>query len=61
MIDGLRYLATFPMLLFQFPNPMWSADRGANILDGGAPFYDTYKTKDGEYMAVYVVLTWQEV
>lgn len=26
--------------------------RGENLLDGGAPFYDTYLTKDGKYMAV---------
>ena len=26
--------------------------RGANLLDGGAPFYDTYRTADGGYMAV---------
>jgi len=50
----VRYLATMPMMLFQFPNPMWTAERGVNLLDGGAPFYDTYKTKDGKYMAVYI-------
>lgn len=26
--------------------------RGSNMLDGGAPFYDTYETKDGKFMAV---------
>ena len=26
--------------------------RGANLLDGGAPFYDTYATSDGRYLAV---------
>ncbi|XP_077989586.1 alpha-methylacyl-CoA racemase-like [Glandiceps talaboti] len=26
--------------------------RGKNLLDTGAPFYNTYKTKDGKYMAV---------
>jgi alpha-methylacyl-CoA racemase len=31
----------------------WDADRrGANLLDGGAPFYDTYATADGGYLAV---------
>ena len=25
---------------------------GTNVLDGGAPFYDTYTTADGRYMAV---------
>ena len=26
--------------------------RGVNVLDGGAPYYSTYETKDGGYMAV---------
>lgn len=31
---------------------LWSRPRGENMLDSGAPFYDTYKTLDGKYMAV---------
>ena len=31
---------------------MWSRGRGRNMLDGGAPFYDTYETSDGKYVAV---------
>ena len=31
---------------------MWSPDRGANLLDGGAPFYACYRTSDDNYMAV---------
>ncbi len=27
-------------------------ERGTNMLDTGAPFYDVYETKDGRYMAV---------
>jgi alpha-methylacyl-CoA racemase len=30
----------------------WSDTRGANLLDGGAPFYDTYETQDGKWIAV---------
>ncbi len=30
----------------------WSDERGANLLDGGAPFYDTYKTRDGQFVAI---------
>ncbi len=30
----------------------WQPVRGANLLDSGAPFYDTYETADGEYMSV---------
>jgi alpha-methylacyl-CoA racemase len=31
---------------------MWVDSRQANLLDGGAPFYRTYRTADGEFMAV---------
>lgn len=31
---------------------MWDRGRGRNMLDGGAPFYDTYETADGKYVAV---------
>jgi alpha-methylacyl-CoA racemase len=30
----------------------WSSKRGENLLDGGAPFYDTYVCQDGRYVAV---------
>lgn len=30
----------------------WCQERGTNLLDGGAPFYDTYETADGRHMAV---------
>lgn len=30
----------------------WSEERGTNLLDTGAPFYDTYETADGRFMAV---------
>jgi alpha-methylacyl-CoA racemase len=31
---------------------MFARGRGSNMLDGGAPFYDTYETSDGKYVAV---------
>ncbi|MFD2767026.1 CaiB/BaiF CoA transferase family protein [Micromonospora eburnea] len=31
---------------------MWQDPRGVNLLDGGAPFYDTYRCADGRYLAV---------
>ncbi|MBF6548129.1 CaiB/BaiF CoA transferase family protein [Nocardia brasiliensis] len=31
---------------------LWNFPRGENMLDGGAPFYDTYECADGEYLAV---------
>jgi len=30
----------------------WEGARGCNLLDGGAPFYDVYETRDGGFMAV---------
>jgi alpha-methylacyl-CoA racemase len=30
----------------------WSEKRGENILDTGAPWYDTYATGDGKYVAI---------
>ena len=30
----------------------WEDERGVNILDTGAPFYDVYETADGRHMAV---------
>jgi alpha-methylacyl-CoA racemase len=50
MVDGAAYLASF---LYKFRSAgFWSDDRGANLLDGGAPFYETYRTKDDRYVAV---------
>ena len=31
---------------------IWSDARDANLLDGGAPFYDVYECADGEYVAL---------
>ena len=30
----------------------WSDARGTNLLDGGAPFYGTYETSDGKWVAL---------
>ena len=30
----------------------WSADRGTNLLDGGAHFYGTYATSDGKHVSI---------
>ncbi|KAL9091322.1 MAG: hypothetical protein Q9165_004956 [Trypethelium subeluteriae] len=50
MVDGSAYLASMPRLAMK--GPMWDEPRGENFLDGGCPWYDTYETKDGGYMAV---------
>ena len=31
---------------------MWSDERGTNLLDTGAPYYDTYECADGRHVAV---------
>jgi alpha-methylacyl-CoA racemase len=50
MVDGTANLCAF---LYGFKaSGLWPGERGTNILDSGAPFYDTYETADGGYMAV---------
>lgn len=49
MTEGSALLAA---MIWGFrANGRWRDERGANILDTGAPFYDTYRCKDG-YVAV---------
>ncbi|SEP06730.1 CaiB/BaiF CoA transferase family protein [Aquisalimonas asiatica] len=31
---------------------VWSNERGTNLLDGGAPFYDTYTCADGRHISI---------
>jgi alpha-methylacyl-CoA racemase len=50
MVDGAAYLMA-PMYAM-FSQGTWSDRRGVNVLDGGAPFYDVYETKDGKWLAV---------
>ncbi|BFG72524.1 CaiB/BaiF CoA-transferase family protein [Paraburkholderia terrae] len=33
----------------------WREQRASNLLDGGTPWYDSYRTRDGHYMAVGAV------
>lgn len=51
MLDGVQHLSTF---LHKFhATGLWDANApGTNVLDSGAPFYDTYECKDGNFMAV---------
>jgi alpha-methylacyl-CoA racemase len=50
MVDGVASLMT--MFWSMRANGGWSDERGTNLLDGGAPYYDTYECADGEYVAV---------
>ncbi len=62
MVDGAANLASFIFGMRQ--GGVWENERGDNLLDSGAPFYDVYETADGGFLAVgalepqfYAVLT----
>ncbi|MFE6666274.1 CaiB/BaiF CoA transferase family protein [Streptomyces sp. NPDC057697] len=50
IVDGAAHLAT--MIHGMLAAGGWQDRRGSNLLDGGCPFYGTYETADGQYMAV---------
>jgi alpha-methylacyl-CoA racemase len=50
MTDGAALLMTMTYGLFNAG--LWTTEPGANLLDGGAPFYDVYETADGKHVAV---------
>lgn len=50
MVDGAASLIT--MIYAMHGIGAWQDRRGANLLDGGAPFYDTYECADGKFMSV---------
>ena len=50
MVDGAAYLAA---MVYGFRSAgQWEDQRGVNILDTGAPWYDVYETSDGKWLAV---------
>ncbi|MFJ5557437.1 CaiB/BaiF CoA transferase family protein [Streptomyces sp. NPDC093250] len=50
IVDGTAHLST--MIHGMLAAGAWQDRRGANLLDGGCPYYGTYETADGEHMAV---------
>ncbi|MBV9516136.1 MAG: CoA transferase, partial [Mycobacteriaceae bacterium] len=50
MVDGVSILAQMQWTMKAVGT--LSDDRESGLLDGGAPFYRTYETSDGKYMAV---------
>lgn len=50
MCEGTGLLAQ--MMWSLRANGQWFTGRGGNVLDGSAPFYDTYECADGRYVAV---------
>ncbi len=50
MTDGTAVLMS---MIWGFrANGIWSDDRGTNLLDTGAHFYDTYETADGNWLSI---------
>ena len=50
MTDGAAALMS---MIWGFKaNGMWGEDRGTNMLDTGAHFYDTYETSDGKWLSI---------
>lgn len=50
MVDGASVLAQ--MMWSLLGQGIWRDERGVNLLDGGAPFYDVYGCADGRHVAV---------
>jgi alpha-methylacyl-CoA racemase len=50
MVDGAAYLAAGIFGLHS--QGSWADERGVNFIDGGAPWYDTYTTRDGKWLSV---------
>ena len=53
MLDGAANLMTMHHGYRQAG--IWNDARGSNTVDGGSPYYTTYRTSDGKYMAVGAV------
>ena len=50
MVDGSAILMT--ILHSASQSGFWSEERGTNLLDTGAHFYDTYETRDGRWVSI---------
>lgn len=50
MVDGVSTLMT--SIYAGLSVGFWRDERGVNLLDSGAPYYDVYETKDGKHVSV---------
>jgi alpha-methylacyl-CoA racemase len=50
IVDGT--LSLMGMVFGRLAAGVWRDERGANLLDGGTPWYVTYRTADGKHIAV---------
>ena len=55
MVDGASLLAV--MFSGMLAAKRWREERGVNILDTGAPWYDVYETKDGRHVSIGAIET----
>ena len=50
IVDGA--LSLMGMIYGRMAEGLWQDQRASNLLDGGAPWYDSYETADGKYIAI---------
>lgn len=50
IVDGT--LSMMGMIYGRMAEGLWQDRRQSNVLDGGAPWYDSYETADGKYIAI---------
>ena len=50
MVDGAAQLMTSVFGMRE--QGRWKSERGSNLIDGGAPFYDVYSTSDAQLVSV---------
>ncbi|KAG8765189.1 hypothetical protein FRC12_007640 [Ceratobasidium sp. 428] len=53
LVSGTRYFSSLALLFALLSdNPFYSQPPGQGIVDGGAPFYNSYRCADGRWMSV---------
>lgn len=55
MVSGIRYVSSFPMIHDALSSPLFANMAGFNILDGGAPYYNVYRCKDGRWITIAAI------
>jgi alpha-methylacyl-CoA racemase len=53
MVDGAS--ALFSAIFGMHASGAWRDERGANVLDGSAHFYNVYETSDGKYISIAAI------
>ncbi|KAJ1308043.1 hypothetical protein OPQ81_002110 [Rhizoctonia solani] len=53
MVSGSRYISSYNLINTLLPNnPLFAQPPGRSLLDGGAPFYNSYQCSDGGWVSV---------